>query len=232
MLIEFDLFFREARCAVLGCSGSCGLFCCGRCRSFCSPSARLHAAAVDLGWLSLTSDTPVTGLQQVSVTNQTGPTLCSDVYAACDNIGFLDWTLTVNFASGTPAIFLSDPNDPSTTIQPGTFSPFNWVFALTPAITDIVFAARIDPSSFNQFDPAANGAADPPVLFLSGGTFQTTLLVPAGFGDPNADPLTIYAQQELLVSDAPVEGVVPEPTFFLPLVLAWSGLYTWRRRLQ
>ena len=72
---------------------------------FLLAAASLQASQDYIGWLSLMADSPVTDLQQISVTNQTGSLLCSVDYAACDNLSFLDWTLTVNFALGAPAIF-------------------------------------------------------------------------------------------------------------------------------
>ena len=178
-------------------------------------SLSLPAATIDAGWLSLTYDSPIVGLQQVAVTNQTGPGICSADYPACDSLSFSGWVLAVNFAAGPPALFQWDQNDPATTIQPGTYGPNNWAFDVARPIASITFTGRIDPSSFNLFDPVTNAPADPPMLFLADPSFSVTLAIPGDFEN------VFYAQQEILVGQAGA-ATVPEPSsFFLLLGSSW-----------
>ncbi len=56
------------------------------------------ADTISIGSLAILADSPTLGDQELTISNLTGSN-CSADYAACTNVNFTNWTLTVNYTS-------------------------------------------------------------------------------------------------------------------------------------
>ncbi|HEY3826890.1 MAG TPA: hypothetical protein VGL82_20165 [Bryobacteraceae bacterium] len=203
------------------------------------------ADSISVGYLSILSDSPTPGEQELTINNLTGPGNCYSSYPACTNLDFTNWTLTVDYTSsyynGT------GPAEPTAFVYTsGTFGDItpgstNNVFDFdlcggaascanpdspVTTITSIEFSGQISPSSFCLFDPAANGCNESsPVTFFANSNFD---LVWNGSSPqlPLVDEdLNPYAQSPDITVTDQVLNSAPEPgSFFLltgVLPLAW-----------
>jgi hypothetical protein len=147
------------------------------------------ATSVSVGNLSVLADPNGTpGDQQLQINNLTGPGNCYADYAACTNLDFTDWTLTVTFTSS----YYNTGTNPSlpdpfvvTSATNGDITPssLNNVFNFdlcgginignncTPAttITSVEFSGQISPGSFCLYDTTVSGCntTNPDIFFAN-----------------------------------------------------------------
>lgn len=195
--------------------------------------------------VSISADTPNSGIQEILITNETGPLNgCNSYYLVCDNLAITNWTLTVDYTStyynGTgPSLPTPDVvqwQGPGDNILPtgnlgfdfdlcGTTSVPN-CSAPTTTITEIDFTGSLDQSIFTIYDPTANGGAGGPgPTFFANPDFSLTFAPSAGF------PGDYFESQDGFVGSQ--SNVLPEPNYSL---LVFGGLVTlgwfrcrWRR---
>jgi hypothetical protein len=209
---------------------------------FLFSSLPTFADSISVGYLSILSDSPTSGEQELTINNLTGPGNCYSSYPACTNLDFTNWTLTVSYTSsyynGTgpaepaPFVYTSDTYGD---ITPGSA---NNVFdfdlcggagsCASPitTITSVEFSGQISPSSFCLYDPSANGCNESsPVTFFAGPNFD---LVWDGNSaqSPYVDENSVfYAQSPDITVTDQVLNSVPEPGSFFQLTallpLAW-----------
>ena len=216
-------------------------------------------ADISVGYLSILSDSPTGGAQELTVSNLTGPGNCSAYgppYSACSNLDFTNWTLTVNYTS--TYYNGSGPTEPSpfvyTSATRGDITPgsANNVFdfdlcggagncanSASPitTITSVIFTGQISPSSFCLYDPSALGCGSPPTTFFADPNFDLVWNANSPLGGPYVDENSVlYAQSPditVATQGAGTGGVTPEPNEFLPVVgLAALLCFAWfvRRR--
>ncbi|HEY3826889.1 MAG TPA: hypothetical protein VGL82_20160 [Bryobacteraceae bacterium] len=212
-------------------------------------------ADISVGYLSILSDSPTPGEQELTINNLTGPGNCYSSYPACTNLDFTNWTLTVNYTGSyyngsgpvepSPFVYTSATYGDITPGSTNNVFDFDLCGGVYPCanldspittITSIEFSGQISPSSFCLFDPSANGCAANPTTFFADPNFD---LVWNG-GSPQLplvdEDLNPYAQSpDITVTDQSTSTgtVTPEPDEFFPLV-AFAALlpFAWfvRRR--
>ena len=181
------------------------------------------AGSIPIATLSLFADFPGNGLQELSITNQTGiANGCNAFYVVCDTLAITDWTLTVTYtssyynASGGPSLptpytaqWASSADDILPTLALAIdFDLCNTLDITTcptptTAISKIEFHGRVDQSSFAIFDAASNGGAGGAgPLFFADQDFDITLIPSGSF------PANIYESQDGSLAD---QSTVPEP---------------------
>jgi hypothetical protein len=216
-------------------------------------------ADISVGYLSILADFPTGGIQELTISNLTGPGNCSGYgppYSACSNLDFTNWTLTVNYTS--TYYNGSGPTEPSpfvyTSATYGDITPGsnNNVFDLDlcggaglcanpdspiTTITSVEFSGQISPSSFCLYDPSANGCSiTNPTTFFADPNFD--LVWNGGSPQPPLvdEDLNPYAQSpDITVTDQSTGTgtVTPEPDEFFPLAALIALLpFAWfaRRR--
>ena len=195
------------------------------------------ADTVSVGYLSLLSDSPVSGLQELTVNNLTGNVNCQAYgapYEACSNLDFTGWTLTVDYLSDyynpSPGSFIySDGVGGYGDIAPGSASVFDFDLcadqltcadAGSPAtqITSVEFSGQISSPSFCLYDATVPGCnASSPETFFANPNFDLVWNSNSATGGPYVDEANSpYAQSpDIMVADQG-SGSMPEPsTFFL-----------------
>jgi hypothetical protein len=192
--------------------------------------------------VSISADTPNSGIQEVLLTNETGPfNGCNSYYLVCDNLAIQNWTLTVDYTStyynsstgpSLPVPYVVQGQGPGNNILPsgnlgfdfdlcGTTSVPN-CSSPTTTITEIDFSGSLDQSIFTIYDPTANGGAGGPgPTFFANPDFSLIFLPSAGF------PGDYFESMDGFVGSQ--NNVLPEPQYSL---LVFGGLVAllWLRR--
>jgi len=197
-----------------------------------------RADIIPIGSISLSSDFPLIGEQEISIFNLTGSAGCYALYPVCSNLAFQNWTLTVNYqsslynqGSGSPSLpspYVVQWQSSLDDILPGAPAVFDFdlcgsadvTSCATPTtrISSIVFSGSISPTSF----PLSGGAS-----FFAEPAFSVTL-VPS-----DSYPGDYYEAQDITVSDQSIDSIVtPEPTFYWALAGALSILIGCKRRIS
>jgi hypothetical protein len=207
-------------------------------------SAPVFADTISIGYLSILSDSPTGGEQELTITNMTGPGNCQAVeYTACTNLNFTDWTLTINYTSDY--YNGSGPAEPAPFVFTDSGSgPFGGIGDITPSstnntfdfdlcaglgscanpddpdtqITSVEFSGQISPSSFCLYDPASNGCNETtPDMFFANPNFDLVWNGSSPESPYVDEDLFPYAQSpDITVTDQSIPTEIPEPgTFFL-----------------
>jgi hypothetical protein len=144
-------------------------------------------ADLSVGYLTITSDSPTGGEQQLAIINMTGPANCQlTEYTACTPLNFTNWTLTIDYTSsyynGT------GPTEPSPLVFTDSGSGLFGGYDIVPSgsmpsstnnlfpidlcggagacsdpnipittITSVEFSGQISSSSICLYDPAVSG---------------------------------------------------------------------------
>ena len=210
------------------------------------------ADSISVGYLSILSDSPTSGEQELTISNLTGPGNCYASYPACTNLDFTNWTLTVNYTStyynGTgpaepaPFVFTSathggdlTPSSPNNTFDfdlcGGAGSCADPGSPIT-SITSVEFSGQISPSSFCLYDPSVLGCNPiTPVTFFANPNFD---LVWNGSSpqSPYVDENSNYAQSpDITVADQTVNSA-PEPRSIILLTALLPFVWFARRRAR
>lgn len=192
--------------------------------------------------VSISADFPSSGVQELDITNETGPANgCNSYYLVCDALSIENWTLTVSYTSSYynvtgPSLaspYVAKWQSGADDILPT--APLAFDFDLcgsnsvpdcsspTTTITQIDFSGTLDQSSFTIYDPTANGGAGGPgPTFFANPSFSVVLQPSPAF------PGDYFESQDAFVSN---QSVVPEPQFKLFLIgmLAVLGCFHFRR---
>ena len=208
--------------------------------------SRASADIAPVGIISLNTDFPLTGEQEIDITNMTGPVDgCNSLYPSCTGLSLTDWTLTVNYTStfynqpGNPALatpYVLQWQSSADDIAPGAPLTVDLdlcgsldVFSCptpTTTVTSIVFTGEINPVNFPLFDPTADGGlGGPGATFFSDGTFSAVLTPSLAF------PSDFFESQDITVSSLGVSPT-PEPTsvWLLGALLLVLGIFVIRKR--
>lgn len=199
----------------------------------------LYGDTVSVGYLQILADNPSPGMQQVTIFNNTGTSSsfftntgsgCTASYAACTNLSFTSWTLTVEYASsyynGGGGPNLPQPYvATSATFGDITNSSTNNVFNFdlcgsdpgydncTPAttITSIEFSGEISSSTFCLYDDASGGCpTDHPITFIADPHFDMSW--------NDSSPQSPYVDENNPYTTSPdimVNAITPEPNSFV-----------------
>jgi hypothetical protein len=205
------------------------------------------ADSISVGFLSILSDSPTPGDQELTVSNLTGPGNCSSFgppYSACSNLDFTNWTLTVNYTSTyyngsgpaepTPFVYTSATNGgditPSSANNVFDFDLCGGATSCASPITTITsveFSGQISPASFCLYDPSVLGCNESnPVTFFANPNFDMVWNGNSPTGSPYVDESSVFSAQspDIVVTDQTV-NLTPEPgSFFLLTALlpfAW-----------
>jgi hypothetical protein len=186
----------------------------------------LYADSIDIVTLSLSADTPNAGIQEIAITNQSGPVNgCNAIYAACDTLAIESWTLTVDYTSSYyngsgPTLaspYIVQWSDSTDDILPAAVKAFDLDLCgssdvpdcseQTTAITEIDFTGSLDRANFTIYDPNANnGNGGPGPAFFANPAFSLTLLPSAGFPSDYFESLDGFVGDQL--SAAPEPGTM------------------------
>ena len=206
-------------------------------------SVPVFADSISIGYLSILSDSPTGGEQEISVFNETGSN-CYTSYTACTNLSFTNWTLTVNYTSSyyngsgpkepAPLVYTDTGSSPFGGFGDITPSSTNNVFDLdlcggagscaTPVttVTSVVFSGTLSQSSFCLYDATVPGCnPTSPTTFFANPNFTMTWDGSSSGGSPYVDESsTQYAQSpditvSNVVSPPPPPPSTPEPASFL-----------------
>ena len=197
-----------------------------------------RADIIPIGSISLSSDFPLIGEQEISIFNLTGSAGCYALYPVCSNLAFQNWTLTVNYqsslynqGSGSPSLpspYVVQWQSSLDDILPGAPAVFDFDLcgsadvtscaAPTTTISSIVFSGSISPTNF-PLSGGANFFADP--------AFSVTL-VPS-----NSYPSDYFEAQDITVRDQSINiSPTPEPSFYGVLAAAISVVLVCKRRIS
>ena len=197
-----------------------------------------RADIISVGSISLSSDFPLLGEQEISIFNLTGSAGCDAFYPVCSNLAFQDWTLTVNYQSTLYNQGGGSPSLPSPYVvqwQSSLDDILPWAPAVfdfdlcgsadvtscaspTTTISSIVFSGSISPASF-PLSGGANFFADP--------AFSVTL-VPS-----NSYPGDYFEAQDITLRDQSVNVLpTPEPSFCGVLAVGISIVLICKRRIS
>jgi hypothetical protein len=207
-------------------------------------AAPVFADSIGIGNISILADNPTGGVQELTINNLTGFS-CGLGYAACTNLDFTDWTLTVNYTSSyyngsgpiepTPFVFTDSGSGLYGGFGDITPSSTNNIFDFdlcggagscpdgpVTTITSVEFSGQISPASFCLYDPTASGCGN--TTFFANPNFD---LVWNGSSpqSPYVDETSVYAQspditvtnQDIVVSTTPEPGTFFLLTALLPL---------------
>jgi len=191
------------------------------------------AGTIPVVSLSLSSDFPSSGLQEIAVTNDTGMTNgCNSTYLVCDTLAITNWTLTITYTSsyynsaGGPSLaspYVATWQSSADNILPTASKLLDFDLcgltdvadcaAPTTTISEIDFTGTLDQSSFAIYDASANGGAGG-----AGPTFFANPAISVVFTPTAGFPADYFESQDGSVAD---QNNAPEPATIL---LALSGL--------